>query len=140
MQDLRPFHLAFGVPNIHKIRYFYKDILGCKEGRSTDTWIDFNFFGHQLVFHLEAESNIRFNFNDVDDKKVPLPHFGIILKFDDWLKLSNNLKSHEISFLVQPYTRFKDQKGEQGTFFFYDPNGLALEFKYFKSDKDIFDY
>ena len=140
MTHCRPFHLAIPVPDLEKAKLFYKEILGCEEGRSDDTWVDFNFFGHQLVFHLDNSRNWELNCNSVDSKQVPLPHFGVVLEFSVWEALAQKLRQKNISFEIEPYIRFKGEKGEQGTFFFRDPNGLALEFKYFQSDDSLFEY
>lgn len=137
---LRPFHAAYPVTNLQKARNFYKEILGCEEGRSDENWVDFNFFGHQLVFHLDKSNNFREDIiNPVDAKSVPVPHFGVVLTFDDWNKLSEKLKNSGIKFIIEPYIRFKGKAGEQGTMFFQDPNGLNLEFKAFKDDSMLFE-
>jgi extradiol dioxygenase family protein len=136
---MRPFHLAIPVPDIQKARHFYGDILGCAEGRSDPTWVDFNFFGHQLVFHQNVNQVVERFVNPVDEHQVPVPHFGMILEWSDWHALAEKLKAHKISFVIEPYIRFKGKPGEQATMFFYDPNGLSLEFKAFKDDAMIFE-
>lgn len=136
---MRPFHLAIPIRSLSKARHFYKEILGCEEGRSDDTWVDFNFFGHQLVFHENPTQKNEHFINPVDEHGVPVPHFGVILAWNDWTSLSEKLKEHNIEFVIEPYIRFKGKPGEQATMFFYDPNGLALEFKSFKKDSMIFE-
>ena len=135
---LRPFHLAFPVSNLESARDFYCKILDCKEGRSDKTWIDINFFGHQLVFHLDTNSALEGVTNPVDDHNVPVPHFGIVLSISDWEKLAKKIQDHDIKFIIEPYIRFKGQAGEQATMFFKDPNGINLEFKAFKNDEMLF--
>jgi|TARA_B110000116_G_C16260351_1_gene326290 extradiol dioxygenase family protein len=134
---IRPFHLAIPVSNLEKSRHFYKDILGCSLGRSSDEWIDFNFFEHQLVIH-KSNSIQENKYNSVDGHDVPIPHFGVILDWEQWHKFSNRIKD-EIEFVIEPYIRFKGQTGEQATMFFLDPDNNALEFKAFKNDKMIFE-
>jgi len=134
--SLRPFHLAIPVSNLQKSKNFYINILGCTIGRSSDKWIDLNFFKHQLVLHL-SEKMISSNSNEVDNKKIPIPHFGVILEWNQWQMLSKKIEN-KISFIVKPYIRFKGQIGEQATMFFLDPDNNALEFKSFKDDKMIF--
>ena len=134
---IRPFHLAIPVSNLEKSKGFYKDILGCSLGRSSDEWIDFNFFKHQLVIH--QSNNIQEQkYNSVDGHDVPIPHFGVILDWEQWHKFSNRIKD-KIEFVIEPYIRFKGQTGEQATMFFLDPDNNALEFKAFKNDKMIFE-
>ena len=134
---IRPFHLAIPVSNLEKSRHFYKDILGCSLGRSSDEWIDFNFFEHQLVIHKSNSIQEKI-YNSVDGHDVPIPHFGVILDWEQWHKLSNRIKD-QIEFVIEPYIRFKGQTGEQATMFFLDPDNNALEFKAFKNDKMIFE-
>ena len=136
MKSLRPFHLAIPVDCLDKARNFYGSKLGFEEGRSDDHWIDYNFFGHQLVCHI-GELNKRNN-NEVDGKDVPIPHFGIILEWDDFDSFSSKLKTENINFIIEPYLRFSGLPGEQKTMFFKDPFGNALEFKSFKQDSEIF--
>ena len=136
MKNLRPFHLAIPVDCLEKARNFYGSRLGFKEGRSDDHWIDYNFFGHQLVCHI-GELN-KGNNNEVDGKDVPIPHFGIILEWDDFDSFSSKLKTENINFIIEPYLRFSGLPGEQKTMFFKDPFGNALEFKSFKRDSEIF--
>ena len=134
--SLRPFHLAIPVSNLQKSKNFYINILGCTIGRSSEQWIDLNFFQHQLVLHL-SKKMINSNSNKVDNKKIPIPHFGVILEWNQWQMLSKKIEN-KISFIVKPYIRFKGQIGEQATMFFLDPDNNALEFKSFKDDKMIF--
>ena len=136
MKSLRPFHLAIPVDCLDKARNFYGSKLGFEEGRSDNHWIDYNFFGHQLVCHI-GELN-KSNNNEVDGKNVPIPHFGIILEWDDFDSFSSKLKTVNINFIIEPYLRFSGLPGEQKTMFFKDPFGNALEFKSFKQDSEIF--
>ena len=136
MKSLRPFHLAIPVDCLDKARNFYGSKFGFEEGRSDDHWIDYNFFGHQLVCHI-GELN-KSNNNEVDGKDVPIPHFGIILEWDDFDSFSSKLKTENINFIIEPYLRFSGLPGEQKTMFFKDPFGNALEFKSFKQDSEIF--
>ena len=136
MKSLRPFHLAIPVDCLDKARNFYGYKLSFEEGRSDDHWIDYNFFGHQLVCHI-GELN-KSNNNEVDGKDVPIPHFGIILEWDDFDSFSSKLKTENINFIIEPYLRFSGLPGEQKTMFFKDPFGNALEFKSFKQDSEIF--
>jgi len=137
--NLRPFHLAIPVNNLDSCRSFYRDVLGCEEGRSSDHWVDFNFFGHQLVIHLKknsAEENETTN--PVDGKDIPVPHYGIVLDMDTFESFSKIMKSKNIHFIIEPYIRFKGLAGEQATMFFKDPSGNALEFKAFKNLDQLF--
>ena len=132
---LTPFHVAVQVRDLQEARDFYVNILGCSEGRYSDTWVDFNFFGHQLVCHLDPnignEGTLRSRFNLVDGHRVPVPHFGAVLKMDDWHQLANRLRAKGVEFSIQPHVRFTGQPGEQATMFLLDPSGNALEFKAF---------
>tara|TARA_X000001036_G_scaffold331261_1_gene309962 strand:- start:2533 stop:2946 length:414 start_codon:yes stop_codon:yes gene_type:complete len=134
---MRPFHLAFPVDNLERTREFYTKILGCKEGRSSDRWIDFDMYGHQVVAHL-VDSVDRVETNPVDGDDVPASHFGVILESEQWTKLSENLRDSNIEFIIEPHTRFRGEPGEQSTMFFLDPCGNALEFKAFNDDSQIF--
>ena len=134
---MRPFHLAFPVDDLEKTREFYTKTLGCKEGRSSDRWIDFDMFGHQVVAHLVDSIDIA-QTNPVDGDEVPASHFGVILEQEMWNSLSKALEESGIAFIIKPHTRFKGEPGEQSTMFFLDPCGNALEFKAFKSDDMIF--
>ena len=136
--SLRPFHLAIPVDNLDKARHFYGKIFNCNEGRSCEEWIDWNFFGHQLVTHLSKNEINEKDTNLVDGKKVPTRHFGIVLEWDKWHNLHDSLKQHKVNFIIEPYIRFKDEVGEQATLFLYDPFMNALEFKAFKDDSKLF--
>jgi extradiol dioxygenase family protein len=139
MKKLQPFHLAIPVQNLEKCRVFYRDILQCKEGRSSETWVDFNFFGHQFVIHqkegYEPKKGIT---NPVDGHDVPIPHFGVVLSWEDWIRLSERLKAANTQFIIEPTIRFKGKVGEQATLFFNDPENNALEFKAFKDMSQVF--
>ena len=137
--NIQPFHLAIPVNNLKACRNFYRDTLGCEEGRSSDHWVDFNFFGHQLVIHYQPKnSEESLHTNPVDGKDVPVPHFGVVLSWEDFHSLSAQLKTKQIDFVIEPYIRFKGLIGEQATMFFYDPSGNALEFKAFKDPSQLF--
>ena len=127
-----PFHLAFPVLNIQETKDFYGNVLGCEIGREDKKWVDFNFFGHQLSAHVKPDELNNTKKNEVDGKSVPVRHFGVILPWEDWNILSEKLKSIGTSFIIDPYIRFEGEVGEQGTMFFLDPSGNALEFKTFK--------
>ncbi len=137
MTSIRPFHLAIPVNDLNKARLFYRDVLGLSEGRSSDHWVDFNFFGHQLVIHYKEQLQTVDSHNEVDGKAVPVPHFGVVLAWDDFETFANHITPH-VAFTIEPYKRFEGQVGEQMTMFFYDPSGNALEFKAFKNDSQIF--
>ena len=136
MNQLRPFHLAIPVKDLKQARKFYGEKLQLDEGRSSDHWIDYNFFGHQLVVHIGEVQKVIVN--QVDDKVVPVPHFGVILEWDIFDVLSQRIASADIKFIIEPYLRFEDEAGEQKTMFLKDPFGNALEFKSFKNDSEIF--
>ena len=136
--NLRPFHLAFPVHDLAAARAFYGELLGCREGRSSDHWIDFDLFGHQIVAHLDAGMTPRPIHNAVDGHDVPVPHFGIVLTMPQWEDLASRLKAAGVKFGIEPYVRFKGQVGEQATMFFTDPSGNALEFKAFADDGQLF--
>ncbi len=137
MKELRPFHLAIPVSNLKECRTFYSEVLMLKEGRSSDNWVDFNFYGHQFVIHQLGEKSQLIK-NNVDGHGVPVPHFGVVLSMDDWLALAENLKNKSIDFIIEPYIRFKGEPGEQATMFFLDPSNNALEFKAFNSLENLF--
>ena len=137
--NLLPFHLAIPVDNLEKSRKFYKNILGCQEGRSSDHWVDFNLFGHQLVIHYKEKKLEDTNTNQVDGKDVPIPHFGVILEWNQFKDFSSKLIEKKVEFIIEPYIRFKGIPGEQATMFFKDPCGNALEFKSFKDFNKIFE-
>ena len=136
--SLRPFHLAFPVHELSAARGFYRDVLGCGEGRSSEHWIDFELYGHQLVAHLDPDMTPRPIHNAVDGHAVPVPHFGIILTMEQWEALAHRLREAGTKFGIEPHIRFKGQAGEQATMFFTDPSGNALEFKAFADDGQIF--
>lgn len=133
-----PFHLAFPVKDLKETDEFYSNVLGCSKGRSSDHWIDYNLFGHQVVAHLAPEDAGKGSTNDVDGHQVPVKHFGVILEWDQWHDFAEQLKSHKIKFIIEPYIRFEGKPGEQATMFFLDPSGNALEFKAFKDKSQIF--
>jgi len=137
--NLLPFHLAIPVNNLEKSRKFYKNILGCEEGRSSDHWVDFNLFGHQLVIHYKEKKLEDVNTNPVDGKDVPIPHFGVILEWNQFKDFSSKLIEKKVEFIIEPYIRFEGLPGEQATMFFKDPCGNALEFKSFKDFNKIFE-
>lgn len=135
-----PFHLAIPVSDLDETRTFYREIIGCKEGRSDKQWVDLDFFGHQLVLHMDenrTQPNVDAS-NEVDGHAVPIPHFGVVLKWDDWHLLVDRLKAAKIKFGIEPYIRFEGKPGEQATMFFYDPSGNALEFKAFRDISNLF--
>jgi extradiol dioxygenase family protein len=136
--DVSPFHLAIPVWNLETCRKFYTENIGCKEGRSSDNWVDLNLFGHQLVLHYKPKEDSKAHCNEVDGKHVPVPHFGVILDWNVFEDFSKKLKLKEINFIIEPYVRFKGKVGEQATMFFLDPAGNALEFKAFKNKSQIF--
>lgn len=135
---LPPFHLAFPVNNLAEARQFYGELLGCPEGRSSDEWIDFNFYGHQIVAHLVAGEKAKRPTNAVDGHDVPVPHFGVVLPMAQWQALADKLTAAGTSFIIEPYVRFKGEVGEQATMFFLDPSGTALEFKSFADLGSLF--
>ena len=136
--NIRPFHLAFAVTDLAVTRHFYEKVLGCTVGRTSDTWIDFNLFGHQLTAHLCPQELEETPTNAVDGKSVPIRHWGVILEMEQWEVLAATLNNHEIDFIIKPYIRFQGEVGEQATMFFKDPSGNALEFKAFRQDEAIF--
>ena len=135
---MRPFHLAIPVSNLSVCRNFYGKILECEEGRSTKKWVDFNFFGYQLVLHEKSKSGNELITNPVDDHDIPVPHFGVVLAWKEWKLLAKKLRSKNIEFIVDPHIRFKGKVGEQATLFFKDPENNALEFKAFKDKEQLF--
>jgi extradiol dioxygenase family protein len=136
--QLSPFHLAIPVHNLEKCREFYTNTLNFEEGRSSDHWVDYNFFGHQLVIHYKPKSTEDLHTNAVDGKDVPVPHFGVVLDWKIYHQFAELLKSKGITFIIEPYIRFEGQVGEQATMFFKDPSGNALEFKAFKDISQLF--
>ncbi len=137
-QSVPFFHLAFPVSDLEQTLIFYRDVLGCETGRSSDEWIDFNFWGHQVVAHVSPEEAGKSSTNEVDGHQVPAKHFGLILEWNEWEALAERLKQHDIDFIIEPYVRFEGKPGEQATMFFKDPSGNALEFKAFKNKDQIF--
>jgi len=132
------FHYAFPVHDLSAARAFYGGILQCHEGRSSEKWVDFDLYGHQIVAHLSEKSLGNPTTNPVDGQEVPVPHFGVILTMSQWEELANRLRQANVRFEIEPYVRFKDQVGEQGTMFFLDPSGNALEFKAFTDMNQVF--
>ena len=134
-----PFHIAFPVDDLAAARAFYGTTLGCPEGRSSEQWIDFDLFGHQIVAHLKPRPAADpLHHNPVDGHDVPVPHFGVVLAMDEWERLAERLKSYHVPFVIEPYIRFKGEVGEQATMFFLDPAGNALEFKAFADISQLF--
>lgn len=131
------FHLAYHVTDLNKARAFYGGLLGCKEGRSTDTWVDFDFFGHQISLHLGEPFQTE-NTGKVGDHMVPMPHLGVILDKSDWDQLARRLQENNVDFVIPPTTRFAGEPGEQSTMFFYDPCGNPIEVKGFKNIEGVF--
>ena len=135
---MRPFHLAFPVDDLDAARAFYAGVLGCDEGRSSDEWIDFSLFGHQIVAHLTSQPRAAQQHNPVDGHDVPVPHFGVVLDMATFDALAERVAAAGIKFVIAPTTRFAGSVGEQKTMFFYDPSGNALEFKAFADDGQLF--
>ena len=137
---MNPFHLAIPVKDLKVMRSFYKEVLGCTEGRSAEHWVDFNLFGHQLVIHQKPDFDVsnKSISNPVDGHDVPVPHFGVVLEWNVWTELADQLKAKKIEFVIEPYIRFEGQVGEQATLFFLDPENNALEFKAFKNIDQLF--
>jgi extradiol dioxygenase family protein len=138
MTTLTPFHIAFPVDDLAAAREFYGGVMGCPEGRSAETWVDFNLFGHQIVAHLAPRGNGAGHSNPVDAHDVPVPHFGVVMQMEDWRALASRLEAAGVEFGIAPYIRFAGQVGEQATMFFRDPAGNALEFKAFADFSQIF--
>lgn len=138
MSKLSPFHLAIPVHNLEACRNFYTNTLNLEEGRSSDHWVDYNFFGHQLVIHFKPQTEEDIHTNPVDGKAVPVPHFGIVLDWEIFHQFAELLRSKGIQFIIEPYIRFAGLVGEQATMFFNDPSGNALEFKAFKDMSQLF--
>ena len=136
---MTPFHLAFPVRDLEETRAFYADTLGCQIGRSSNSWVDFSLFGHQMSAHLRPDAIAAANDGKVDGIVVPIPHFGVVLLMDDWQKLANRLEARsDIAWIERPMVRFKGEPGEQATLFIRDPSGNALEFKGFVSLEQVF--
>ena len=135
---LSPFHIAFPVDDLAAARRFYGEVLGCREGRSSDSWIDFDLFGHQIVAHRVPGAGANAAHNPVDGHQVPVPHFGVVLTMEQFDGLAERVRAAGIAFGIAPYVRFKGQVGEQATMFFKDPSGNALEFKAFADMDQVF--
>ncbi|MCZ2135812.1 MAG: VOC family protein [Burkholderiales bacterium] len=137
---ISPFHLAIPVYDLAAARRFYGDVFGCPEGRSSAHWVDFDFFGHQLVIHEHPKtaSQEAAHTNAVDGHDVPVPHFGVVLEWAQWHELAERLRAAGIRFVIEPYIRFKGEVGEQATMFLFDPCGNALEFKSFQDIGQLF--
>lgn len=133
-----PFHLAIPTHSIEEARKFYGNVLGCSEGRSAKTWVDWNFWGHQVVTHLVPNYNAAAHHNAVDGDAVPVPHLGAALAVDQFHALAERLKSQGVAFVIEPHLRFKGQPGEQWTMFFHDPSYNALEFKAMTNPDNLF--
>jgi len=138
MPALFPFHLAFPVNNLGDARAFYGSLLGCAEGRSSPDWIDFDFYGHQIVAHLAPHETGTSSVSAVDGHGVPVRHFGVVLPMDDWRALAEKLTAASVEFVIAPYVRFKGEPGEQATMFFRDPSGNAVEIKAFADIANLF--
>ncbi|NCD71070.1 VOC family protein [Mucilaginibacter agri] len=140
MSQLTPFHIAVPVYDLSEARTFYREILGCAEGRSSEQWVDFNLYGHQFVIHLKPRpaEPVDHHFNPVDGHDVPIPHYGVVLTWEDWHLLETRLRANNIQFIIEPGIRFMGKPGEQATMFFLDPSGNALEFKAFKDIGQLF--
>lgn len=138
MAALSPFHLAFPVTSLAQARSFYGGLLGCAEGRSSSEWVDFDFFGHQIVAHLSPDEVGHHATSAVDGHQVPVRHFGVVLTMPEWEALAHRLRTAGTRFVIEPYVRFKGQVGEQATMFFVDPCGNALEFKAFADRSQLF--
>ncbi|MBX5462436.1 MAG: VOC family protein [Steroidobacteraceae bacterium] len=141
---LTPFHIAVQVRDLEEARRFYKDVLGCTEGRSSDKWVDFNLFGHQYVVHLNpslgSNGKVSQHHNHVDGQGVPVPHCGVVLEMDTFEQLAERIRRAGVKFEIEPYIRFKGQPGEQATMFLLDPSGNALEFKAFRDiERQLFE-
>lgn len=134
---LTPFHLAFNVHDLEDTRKFYGDVLGCVEGRSTETWVDYSFFGHQISMHLGEPFKTEAT-GKVGEHMVPMPHLGVVLALEDWKALAKRLEGHSVEFVIPPSLRFEDEPGEQATMFFFDPSGNPIEVKGFKDMTKIF--
>ncbi|MDZ4746895.1 MAG: VOC family protein [Saprospiraceae bacterium] len=137
-QTIHPFHLAIPVDDLHAARHFYGQVLQCREGRTDELWTDYDFYGHQLVIHYKPKGPEETHHNPVDGHDVPVPHFGVVLPWDEWEKLVDRVRAAGVSFVIEPYIRFAGQTGEQATVFFMDPCGNALEFKAFKDIGQLF--
>jgi len=137
MEKLNPFHLAIPVTDIEESKRFYHNLLGAKIGRFSDTWIDFDFFGHQLVCHLSPASISEIS-NPVDQEDVPVPHYGVVLDWNEFEAIIKQLEEKKINFIIKPTIRFKGEVGEQAIAFLRDPSGNAIEFKSFRNMDNLF--
>lgn len=135
---LRPFHVAVPVHDLDAAREFYGGVLGCPEGRSAEQWVDFNLFGHQFVCHCTGDKSAPAGRNDVDGERVPVPHYGVVLDWQDWERLAELLQQAETQFIVEPDIRFAGRPGEQATMFIADPSGNVLEFKAMRNPENLF--
>ena len=138
MTNVHLFHLAFPVHDVEAARAFYVGVLGCTEGRSDVHWVDFNFFGHQIVAHRVVPNTLVEEHHSVDGDDVPVPHFGVILGMQEWEQLAQRLRDAGVDFIIEPHIRFRGQAGEQATLFLLDPSGNALEFKAFADMGRVF--
>ncbi len=138
MGAMHPFHLAFPVTSLEKARSFYGELLGCPEGRSSEAWVDFDLYGHQIVAHLSPDEAGHRNTSEVDGENVPVRHFGVVLDMRAWEALAAKLRAAAVKFVIEPQIRFQGKIGEQATMFFLDPSGNALEFKAFKDIGQLF--
>ena len=137
--QLQPFHIAIPVNDLLAARRFYIDLLGCSEGRSSKDWVDFNMYGHQVVYHLvNSIAASSLSKNAVEGEEVPIPHFGVVLLWHDWEALERRLSALNATFTLKPDVRFVDQPGEQATFFITDPAGNVLEFKALRTPENLF--
>lgn len=137
-QTIYPFHLAIPVDDLPAARHFYGQVLQCREGRTAELWTDYDLYGHQLVIHYKPKAATDLHHNPVDGHDVPVPHFGVVLPWDEWERLAERMRQSGIAFVIEPYIRFAGQTGEQATMFFMDPCGNALEFKAFKDIGQLF--
>ena len=140
MKTISPFHVAVPIYNLSEAKEFYLKCFKCEVGRTSDQWIDLNLYGHQFVLHLRPRpiSDENHHYNEVDGKAVPVPHYGVVLEWNQWQELAERLKTLQIEFVIEPYIRFEGEVGEQATMFFLDPSGNALEFKAFRNPKELF--
>lgn len=137
-KSIPPFHLAIPVDDINAADEFYGTVLACPKGRQSPDWIDFDFFGHQLVVHLAPDECAKVGTNRVGDEQVPVRHFGAVLPKDSWQQIADRLKRADVDFIIEPTVRHKGLAGEQGIFFVVDPSGNALEFKWFADESELF--
>ena len=138
MASLYPFHLAIPVNDLVTTRKFYVEVLGCGVGRTADTWIDFDFYGHQVSAHVKPDEVTQPETNPVDGEEIPVRHFGVVLDMDAWDRLKYRLEENRAEFIIEPTIRFKGQVGEQATMFISDPSGNVLEFKAFRNKEKLF--